>query len=86
LQDAYAYQTVGVPVYRIFTINPAGVVRHKLTNTFQTSYPEQDSVVDYVFPSVDLSDAEPEMHFQDFSSFGFWREEFPIVVGPLELK
>jgi len=83
--DAYAYQVVGVPVYRIFTINPAGVVTHKLTNTFQTSYTEQDSVVDYVFPSLDLCDADPEMHFQQFSSFGFWREEFPIVVGPLEL-
>jgi len=83
--DAYAYQVVGVPVYRIFTINPAGVVTHKLTNTFQTSYTEQDSVVDYVFPSLDLCDADPEMHFQHFSSFGFWREEFPVVVGPLEL-
>jgi len=83
--DAYAYQEVGVPVYRIFTINPAGVVTHKLTNTFQTSYTEQESVVDYVFPSLDLGDADPEMHFQQFSSFGFWREEFPIVLGPLEL-
>ena len=56
-----------------------------LTNQPCARYTEQESVVDYVFPSLDLGDADPEMHFQQFSSFGFWREEFPIVLGPLEL-
>lgn len=36
-QDAYAYRAVGIPVSRIFTINPAGELRHELTQNFQTS-------------------------------------------------
>ena len=35
--DAYAYRAVGIPVSRIFTINPAGELRHELTQNFQTS-------------------------------------------------
>ena len=36
-QDAYAYRNVGIPVSRIFTINPAGELKHELTQNFQTS-------------------------------------------------
>ena len=36
-QDAYAYRAVGIPVSRIFTINPAGELKHELTQNFQTS-------------------------------------------------
>merc|ERR1712079_852526 len=39
--DAYAYRAVGIPVSRIFTINPAGELRHELTQNFQTSFDEQ---------------------------------------------
>ena len=35
--DAYAYRAVGIPVSRIFTINPAGELKHELTQNFQTS-------------------------------------------------
>merc|ERR1711972_1127423 len=50
--DAYAYRAVGIPVSRIFTINPAGELRHELTQNYQTSYIEQDSMVDLVFPPI----------------------------------
>jgi phosphatidate phosphatase LPIN len=36
-QDAYAYRALGIPVSRIFTINPAGELKHELTHNFQTS-------------------------------------------------
>ena len=36
-QDVWAYQAVGIPMSRIFTINPKGELRHELTNAFQTS-------------------------------------------------
>ena len=43
-------------------------------------------MVDFVFPSVDTCDSDPDLNIQEFSSFGFWREDFPVVVGPLELR
>lgn len=36
-KDAFAYRAVGIPVSRIFTINPEGELKHELTATFQTS-------------------------------------------------
>eukprot|EP00092_Neocalanus_flemingeri_P029683 GFUD01032230.1.p1 GENE.GFUD01032230.1~~GFUD01032230.1.p1 ORF type:complete len:315 (+),score=103.38 GFUD01032230.1:43-945(+) len=71
--DAFAYRAVGIPVSRIFTINPAGELRHELTQTFQTSYTEQDTMVDQVFPPVGTL-FDPEVKIQEFSSFCFWRE------------
>jgi len=77
--DAYAYRAVGIPVSRIFTINPAGELRHELTQNFQTSYTEQDSMVDLVFPPVGKDGFDPEFKIQEFSSFGFWRESFQEI-------
>ena len=37
LQDVIAYKDVHIPVFRIFTINPYGELRHELSYTFQTS-------------------------------------------------
>merc|ERR1712156_1084273 len=50
--DAYAYRAVGIPVSRIFTINPAGELKHELTQNFQTSYESQSLEVDYYFPNI----------------------------------
>merc|ERR1719334_1560892 len=51
--DAYAYRAVGIPVSRIFTINPAGELKHELTQNFQTSYTEQgNDMLDFMFPSL----------------------------------
>merc|ERR1712179_159278 len=73
--DAYAYRAVGIPVSRIFTINPAGELKHELTQNFQTSYTEQGrDIVDFMFPSLDSDGFDPEFEIQEFSTFGFWRE------------
>jgi len=77
--DAYAYRAVGIPVSRIFTINPAGELRHELTQNFQTSYTEQDAMVDLVFPPMGKDGFDPEFKIQEFSSFGFWRENFQEI-------
>merc|ERR1719422_2866706 len=50
--DAYAYRAVGIPISRIFTINPAGELRHELTQNFQTSYESLSTEVDYYFPNI----------------------------------
>jgi phosphatidate phosphatase LPIN len=37
LQDVWAYRAVGIPIFRIFTINHKGELKHELTQTFQSS-------------------------------------------------
>lgn len=37
-QDVWTYQAVGIPMFRIFTINHRGELRHELTNTFKSSW------------------------------------------------
>jgi len=73
--DAYAYRAVGIPVSRIFTINPAGELKHELTQNFQTSYTEQSqAMLDFMFPSLGIKDGfDPEFPIEEFSSLGFWR-------------
>lgn len=36
-QDVWAYRAVGIPIMRIFTINPRGELKHELTQTFQST-------------------------------------------------
>merc|ERR1719481_574813 len=77
--DALAYRAVGIPVSRIFTINPSGQLKQELTPNFQTSYTEQDGMVDQVFPPIGKDGFDPEFPSQDFASFGYWKEEVPEI-------
>jgi phosphatidate phosphatase LPIN len=36
-QDVWAYRAVGIPIMRIYTINPRGELKHELTQTFQST-------------------------------------------------
>lgn len=72
-QDVWAYCAVGIPVIRIFTINPKGELKHELNKTFQSTYHSMAYIVDQLFPPVnDRIDESME-----FSSFNFWRE--PVI-------
>ncbi|CAF1062237.1 unnamed protein product, partial [Didymodactylos carnosus] len=63
----YAYTAVGIPLTRIFTINPRGeVVRQKL-QALQSSYRNLHEVVDLIFPPMDHAASET------YSTFTFWR-------------
>merc|ERR1719357_1845813 len=77
--DAYAYRAVGIPVSRIFTINPSGELKQELTPNFQTSYTEQDGMVDQVFPPIGKDGFDPDFRIQEFSTFGFWKEGLPEI-------
>merc|ERR1719150_486181 len=77
VNDVYAYRTVGIPISRIFTINSKGELRHELTQTFQTSYACQSSIVDHVFPPLSSGVQNQPSTQQEFSTFAFWRE--PII-------
>eukprot|EP00095_Tigriopus_kingsejongensis_P000826 snap_masked-scaffold63_size435493-processed-gene-2.4 protein:Tk00826 transcript:snap_masked-scaffold63_size435493-processed-gene-2.4-mRNA-1 annotation:"phosphatidate phosphatase lpin3" len=76
VNDVFAYRTVGIPISRIFTINSRGELRHELTQTFQTSYDCQSSIVDHLFPPVPTSTMGKDSPdaLNKFSSFWHWRE------------
>ena len=65
-----AYKTVGIPVSRIFTINPQGELKHEVSRTFQSSYSNLCDFADLIFPPLKPSAAiiQPE-----YDSFNFWR-------------
>ncbi|CAH0766917.1 unnamed protein product [Diatraea saccharalis] len=50
VNDVCAYQAVGIPIVRIFTINYKGELKHELTQTFQSTYHVQSNMVDDLFP------------------------------------
>jgi len=80
--DAYAYRAVGIPVSRIFTINPAGELRHELTQNFQTSYGYQSEIADQYFPPMGKDGFDPDFKLAEFSDFGFWKETMPDIGTP----
>nr|CAH7738238.1 unnamed protein product [Callosobruchus chinensis] len=71
INDVWAYRAVGIPIVRIFTINPKGELKHELTQTFQSSYSYMSVIVDQLFPSR-LEAAN------DFSQNVYWRD--PILT------
>ncbi|XP_054266582.1 phosphatidate phosphatase LPIN3 isoform X2 [Macrosteles quadrilineatus] len=75
INDVWAYQAVGIPIVRIFTINQRGELKHELTQTFQSSYSNMTYIVDQMFPAKHGGGALLE----DFSQFNYWREPIPDV-------
>ncbi|CAH2003406.1 unnamed protein product [Acanthoscelides obtectus] len=72
INDVWAYRAVGIPIVRIFTINPKGELKHELTQTFQSSYSYMSVIVDQLFPSR----LEPA---NDFSQNVYWRDPIPTI-------
>ncbi|CAF0997166.1 unnamed protein product, partial [Didymodactylos carnosus] len=69
INDQWAYTAVGIPLTRIFTINPRGeVVRQKL-QALQSSYRNLHEVVDLIFPPMDHACSET------YSAFTYWRSD-----------
>ncbi|XP_065344001.1 phosphatidate phosphatase LPIN3 isoform X2 [Cloeon dipterum] len=73
INDVWAYRAVGIPIFRIFTINHRGELKHELTQTFQSSYSNMSYIVDQMFPPP----VESKSATEDFNSFNFWRDPIP---------
>uniref|UniRef100_A0A6Q2Y688 phosphatidate phosphatase n=1 Tax=Esox lucius TaxID=8010 RepID=A0A6Q2Y688_ESOLU len=77
--DVYSYKEVGVPLNRIFTVNPKGELIQEHAKTNISSYGRLCEVVDHVFPMLNRG------HVSDFScpdtlsQFTYWREQLPEV-------
>ncbi|CAH0391654.1 unnamed protein product [Bemisia tabaci] len=79
INDVWAYQAVGIPIFRIFTINHRGELKHELTQTFQSSYSSMTFIVDQMFPSP-----PEESTMEDFSQFSYWRDPIPAIDLKIE--
>ncbi|KAJ1532044.1 hypothetical protein ONE63_000676 [Megalurothrips usitatus] len=78
INDVWAYRAVGIPIFRIFTINHRGELKHELTQTFQSSYLNMSCIVDQMFP------ARLEDTSEDYTNFVFWRE--PLLEVHIDLN
>ncbi|XP_067108121.1 LOW QUALITY PROTEIN: phosphatidate phosphatase LPIN2-like [Osmerus mordax] len=79
--DVFAYKQVGVPVCRIFTVNPKGELILEQTKGNKTSYSRLSELVEHVFP-LRSKEQNANFLFPEFSSFCFWRQ--PIAEVGLE--
>ncbi|RVE58663.1 hypothetical protein OJAV_G00196610 [Oryzias javanicus] len=79
--DVFAYKQVGVPVCRIFTVNPKGELILEQTKGNKTSYGRLSELVEHVFP---LRNTQHNVTFScpEFSSFSYWRQ--PVAPVCLE--
>ncbi len=65
-----AYKTVGMPISRIFTINPAGEVKHEVSRTFQSSYSKLTDYVDLIFPPFKANSNPVKAEYDEFA---YWK-------------
>ena len=85
INDVWAYQEVGVPISRIFTVNHRGELRLETFHNFSSTYTRLTDIVDMFFPpsyqAVDGSTHYPrKFDNADFSSFQYWRQPMPELA------
>ncbi|XP_044077046.1 phosphatidate phosphatase LPIN2 isoform X4 [Siniperca chuatsi] len=81
--DVFAYKEVGVPVCRIFTVNPKGELIQEQTKGNKSSYGRLSELVEHVFPLLSKEQNEAFV-MPEYSSFCYWRQPIP-VINPDEL-
>uniref|UniRef100_A0A1A7Z5V7 Lipin 1 n=2 Tax=Iconisemion striatum TaxID=60296 RepID=A0A1A7Z5V7_9TELE len=77
--DVYSYKEVGVPLNRIFTVNPKGELVQEHAKTNISSYARLGEVVDHVFPLKARSSSSDFPCSDTFSHFTYWRDQLPQV-------
>jgi phosphatidate phosphatase LPIN len=70
--DAISYRAVGIPLGKIFTINPRGEIT-TVNYTYKKTYPTMHALVDEMFPPLHKQQQESE----DFNDFQYWRLPIP---------
>ncbi|XP_034742947.1 phosphatidate phosphatase LPIN2 isoform X2 [Etheostoma cragini] len=76
--DVFAYKEVGVPVCRIFTVNPKGELIQEQTKGNKSTYSRLSELVEHVFPLLSKEQNEAFV-LPEFSSFCYWRQPIPDI-------
>ncbi|XP_042359197.1 phosphatidate phosphatase LPIN1-like isoform X2 [Plectropomus leopardus] len=77
--DVYSYKEVGVPLNRIFTVNPKGELVQEHAKTNISSYVRLGEVVDHVFPLKVRASSSDFPCSDTYSHFTYWRQQLPRV-------
>ncbi|XP_063040185.1 phosphatidate phosphatase LPIN1 [Engraulis encrasicolus] len=77
--DVYSYKEVGVPLNRIFTVNPKGELIQEHAKTNISSYGRLCEVVDHVFPLLIRGHGADFPCSDTYSTFTYWRDQLPEV-------
>uniref|UniRef100_A0A3B1IC38 Lipin 1a n=1 Tax=Astyanax mexicanus TaxID=7994 RepID=A0A3B1IC38_ASTMX len=80
--DVYSYKEVGVPLNRIFTVNPKGELIQEHAKTNISSYGRLCEVVDHVFPLLLRGNTSDFPCCDTYSQFTYWREQLPELDKP----
>uniref|UniRef100_A0A8D3CUN9 phosphatidate phosphatase n=1 Tax=Scophthalmus maximus TaxID=52904 RepID=A0A8D3CUN9_SCOMX len=75
--DVFSYKEVGVPLNRIFTVNPKGELVQEHAKTNISSYARLGEVVDHVFPLKMRASTSDFPCADTFSRFTYWRDQLP---------
>ncbi|XP_056135308.1 phosphatidate phosphatase LPIN1 [Lampris incognitus] len=82
--DVYSYKQVGVPLNRIFTVNPKGELIQEHAKTNISSYGRLCEVVDHVFPLLIRGEGSDFPCSDTYSQFTYWKEQLPDVPNQEE--
>ncbi|KAG7251116.1 hypothetical protein CRUP_012035, partial [Coryphaenoides rupestris] len=77
--DVFSYKEVGVPLNRIFTVNPKGELVQEHAKTNISSYVRLGEVVDHIFPLLMRGSSSAFPCADTFSQFTYWREQLPLA-------
>uniref|UniRef100_A0A672H3K7 phosphatidate phosphatase n=1 Tax=Salarias fasciatus TaxID=181472 RepID=A0A672H3K7_SALFA len=72
--DVFSYKEVGVPLNRIFTVNPKGELVQEHAKTNISSYVRLGEVVDHVFPLKMRASSSDFPCSDTYSHFTYWRD------------
>ncbi|KAM9765449.1 phosphatidate phosphatase LPIN1 isoform 1-T1 [Menidia menidia] len=75
--DVYSYKEVGIPLNRIFTVNPKGELVQEHAKTNISSFGRLCEMVDHVFPVL-MQDEEADFPTSDkFDQDSYWNKQLP---------
>ncbi|XP_077420289.1 phosphatidate phosphatase LPIN1 isoform X4 [Vanacampus margaritifer] len=75
--DVYSYKEVGVPLNRIFTVNPKGELIQEHAKTNISSYGRLCEMVDHVFPVLLQKEGADFPRSDTFNECDYWSEQQP---------
>lgn len=88
INDTFAYKAVGIPISRIFTVNPKGEL--SIGMCFRSSYTKLSDIVDHFFPPLlhcnchhEVIEAGKFPGATEYSDFTYWREPLPDIQDEL---
>uniref|UniRef100_A0A8C5EJ29 phosphatidate phosphatase n=1 Tax=Gouania willdenowi TaxID=441366 RepID=A0A8C5EJ29_GOUWI len=75
--DVYSYKEVGVPLNRIFTVNPKGELTQEHAKSNISSYIHLCEMVDHVFPMLEQDKEAGHLRSRSFDQCNYWSRELP---------